>query len=85
MEMLVIAAVALVVVGPEKLPEAVRGVARFYHGLRKAFMEAQSTVKSEMALLERELQQTSLTEPGKNGAARPAPAVPQEDQADERA
>lgn len=54
-EMLVIAAVALVVVGPEKLPETVRGVARVYHGLRRAFTEAQGTVKSEMALLEREL------------------------------
>ncbi len=81
MEMVVIAAVGLLVVGPEKLPEVVRGVAKVYHGLRRAFTEAQSTVKTEMALLERELNQS--VEPEKTGPPRQSPTDRRKDAADE--
>ena len=39
-ELLVIAAVGLIVLGPDKFPKAVRGVARFLNELKKAFSEA---------------------------------------------
>lgn len=81
MEMVVIAGVALVVVGPDKLPEMARGAARFYRGLRLAFIEAQSAVQTEMALLEREMNQAA--EPGQTTGS--SPEAPQEDQTDERA
>jgi sec-independent protein translocase protein TatB len=83
MEMVVIAAVGLVVVGPERLPEMVRGAAGFYRELRQAFIKAQSTVKAEMALLERELNQAA--EPEKTGPPIQAPEAPREDKADGRA
>ncbi len=82
MEMAVIVVVALVVVGPEKLPEAVRGVAKVYQGLRRAFTEAQGAVKTEMASLERELERSA--EPPENGPERQAPTN-REGRADERA
>lgn len=59
MEMVVIAVVALVVVGPDKLPEMARGLAKFYHGLRATLDETQTAVKTEMALLERDLNQAA--------------------------
>ena len=78
MEMAVIAAVGLVVVGPDKLPEMVRGVAGLYRGLHQAFLRAQSTVKTEMALLELELNQAA--EPETTGRQTLEP--PKEDRAD---
>ncbi len=63
MELAVIAAVALLVVGPEKLPEMVRGAASLYQRLRRAFINAQSTVRSEMAILEREIKEAAESSP----------------------
>ncbi len=48
LEILVIAAVALIVVGPAGLPELARNVGRAYGALKKAAGEAQNNFKSEM-------------------------------------
>ena len=48
LEILVIAAVALIVVGPAGLPELARNVGRAYGALKKAANEAQNNLKSEL-------------------------------------
>ncbi len=53
-EMLVIGLVALVVVGPEKLPETARTLGRLYHRLRRAAEEAARTFSAEADLFEAE-------------------------------
>lgn len=76
--MAVIAVVALVVVGPEKLPEMLRGAAGVYRGLRRAFTEARDTVQAEVTLLEREINRDA--EPG---PSRRTSEIPHENRADE--
>ncbi len=50
LEILVIVAVALIVVGPAGLPELARNVGRAYGALKKAASEAQNDLKTEMDL-----------------------------------
>jgi sec-independent protein translocase protein TatB len=47
-EALVAGLVALLVLGPGKLPEAARTAGRFYGRLRRFLAEAQNTLKAEM-------------------------------------
>ena len=49
-ELLVIAVVALVVVGPEKLPEAARAVGKIYGSLYRTMTEARENIRAEMDL-----------------------------------
>ncbi|MGL4209105.1 MAG: Sec-independent protein translocase protein TatB [Candidatus Adiutrix sp.] len=51
-ELMVIALVALVVIGPEKLPQTARTLGKMYGKLMRSFNEAQQLVKTEAALLE---------------------------------
>ncbi len=49
-ELLVIAVVALVVVGPEKLPEAARSCGKIYGQFHRLLSEAKSSLQSEIDL-----------------------------------
>ena len=53
-EMLVIGLVALIVVGPDKLPEMARTIGKIYHQLRQAATEAGQTISAEVELLNAE-------------------------------
>lgn len=56
-EMLVIGLVALIVVGPDKLPEMARTIGKIYHQLRQAATEAGQTISAEVELLNAEASQ----------------------------
>lgn len=49
--MLVVGVVALVVVGPEKLPEAARTIGKIYYQLKRAGAEVSRTFSAEIDLL----------------------------------
>lgn len=49
-ELLVIAAVALVVLGPEKLPEAARAAGKIYGSLYRTMTEARENIRAELDL-----------------------------------
>jgi len=53
-EMMVIGLVALIVVGPEKLPEMARTIGKIYHQLRQAATEAGQTISAEVELINSE-------------------------------
>ncbi len=47
-ELLIIAFIAIVVVGPRRLPEIMRGVARFYRSLKGSVDDLKNNVKSSI-------------------------------------
>lgn len=47
-ELLIIALIAIVVVGPRRLPEIMRGVARFYRSLKGSVDDLKNNVKSSI-------------------------------------
>jgi Tat protein translocase TatB subunit len=49
-----ILAVALIVLGPQRLPEVARMLGRAYAQLRRASEEFQSTIRQDLAALERQ-------------------------------
>jgi twin arginine-targeting protein translocase TatB len=49
-ELLLIAIVALVVVGPDKLPEAARQTGKFYGRLQRLWSEARADLRTEVEL-----------------------------------
>jgi Tat protein translocase TatB subunit len=53
-ELVVILAVALIVLGPERLPEVARMLGRAYAQLRRASEEFQNTIHQDLAALERQ-------------------------------
>ena len=53
-ELVVILAVALVVLGPQRLPEVARMLGRAYGQLRRASEEFQQTIRQDLAALERQ-------------------------------
>ena len=53
-ELFVILAVALVVLGPQRLPEVARMLGRAYGQLRRASEEFQQTIRQDLAALERQ-------------------------------
>lgn len=53
-ELLVIGVVALLVVGPEKLPEAARAAGRIYGYVYRTLTEARASIKAEVDLAELE-------------------------------
>jgi len=53
-ELVVILAVALVVLGPQRLPEVARMLGRAYAQLRRASEEFQQTIRQDLAALERQ-------------------------------
>jgi len=53
-ELVVILAVALIVLGPQRLPEVARMVGRAYGQLRRASEEFQNTIRQDLAALERQ-------------------------------
>jgi len=53
-ELVVILAVALIVLGPQRLPEVARMLGRAYGQLRRASEEFQNTIRQDLAALERE-------------------------------
>ena len=53
-ELVVILAVALIVLGPQRLPEVARMVGRAYGQLRRASEEFQHTIRQDLAALERQ-------------------------------
>jgi sec-independent protein translocase protein TatB len=55
-ELLVVAVVALLILGPDKLPEAARSAGRLYGQLQRTLAEARAGLKAEMdlAALDRE-------------------------------
>lgn len=53
-EMMVIGLVALIVVGPEKLPEMARTIGKIYSQLRQAATEAGQTISAEVELINSE-------------------------------
>jgi Tat protein translocase TatB subunit len=53
-ELLVILAVALIVLGPQRLPEVARMLGRAYGQLRRASEEFQHTLRQDLAALERQ-------------------------------
>ena len=58
-EIIVILLVALVVLGPEKLPEAVRRASRTYHELKKMGTSFQSELKAAIDEPMREMRETA--------------------------
>lgn len=82
-EIIVILLVALVVLGPEKLPEAVRRASRTYHELKKMGTSFQSELKAAIDEPMREMRETAdlvreAADPRKltEHEARPADASP---------
>lgn len=64
-ELLVIGVVALVVVGPEKLPGAARTAGKVYGYVYRVLVEARESVKAEVDLAELEFRKTrEAAEPG---------------------
>lgn len=53
-ELFVILAVALIVLGPQRLPEVARMLGRAYGQLRRASEEFQQTIRQDLAALERQ-------------------------------
>ena len=53
-ELVVILAVALIVLGPQRLPEVARMLGRAYGQLRRASDEFQNTIRQDLAALERQ-------------------------------
>ena len=53
-ELVVILAVALIVLGPQRLPEVARMLGRAYGQLRRASEEFQNTIRQDLAVLERQ-------------------------------
>ncbi|MGE3536367.1 MAG: Sec-independent protein translocase protein TatB [Candidatus Tectimicrobiota bacterium] len=53
-ELMVIMVVALVVLGPQRLPEVARMLGRAYGQLRRASEEFQQTIRQDLATLERQ-------------------------------
>ena len=53
-ELVVILAVALIVLGPQRLPEVARMLGRAYAQLRRASEEFQNTIRQDLAALERQ-------------------------------
>jgi sec-independent protein translocase protein TatA len=53
-ELLVIMVLALLVLGPERLPEMARLLGRAYAQLRRASEEFQHTIRQDIAVLERQ-------------------------------
>jgi Tat protein translocase TatB subunit len=53
-ELVMILAVALVVLGPQRLPEVARMLGRAYAQLRRASEEFQHTIRQDLAALERQ-------------------------------
>jgi Tat protein translocase TatB subunit len=53
-ELVMILAVALVVLGPQRLPEVARMLGRAYAQLRRASEEFQNTIRQDLAVLERQ-------------------------------
>ena len=53
-ELVVILAVALIVLGPQRLPEVARMLGRAYGQLRRASEEFQNTIRQDLATLERQ-------------------------------
>ena len=53
-ELVVILAVALIVLGPQRLPEVARLLGRAYGQLRRASEEFQQTIRQDLAALERQ-------------------------------
>ena len=53
-ELVVILVVALIVLGPQRLPEVARMLGRAYGQLRRASEEFQHTIRQDLAALERQ-------------------------------
>jgi sec-independent protein translocase protein TatA len=53
-ELVVILAVALIVLGPQRLPEVARMLGRAYGQLRRASEEFQQTIRQDLAAIERQ-------------------------------
>ena len=53
-ELVAILAVALIVLGPQRLPEVARMLGRAYAQLRRASEEFQNTIRQDLAALERQ-------------------------------
>jgi Tat protein translocase TatB subunit len=53
-ELVVILAAALIILGPQRLPEVARMLGRAYAQLRRASEEFQQTIRQDLAALERQ-------------------------------
>ena len=53
-ELVLILVVALIVLGPQRLPEVARTLGRAYGQLRRASEEFQNTIRQDLAALERQ-------------------------------
>jgi sec-independent protein translocase protein TatA len=53
-ELVVVLAVALIILGPQRLPEVARMLGRAYGQLRRASEEFQNTIRQDLAALERQ-------------------------------
>ncbi|MBP3195317.1 MAG: twin-arginine translocase subunit TatB [Cardiobacteriaceae bacterium] len=49
-ELVTIAIIGVVVVGPDKLPEVMRGIFRFIHNLRRMYQNAKADISRELEL-----------------------------------
>jgi sec-independent protein translocase protein TatB len=80
-EIIVILLVALVVLGPEKLPDAVRRASRTYHELRKMGTGFQSELKAALDEPMREMRETAdlvreAADPNRVAVEQPTPTQP---------
>ena len=81
-EILVILAVALLVMGPEKLPEAARTIGRTIGGLRRTVDEFSREFTLPQVDLERELLEDDSDETPSVQQSRPSETLAQEENAD---
>jgi len=51
-EILIIAVIAILFLGPEKLPDAMVKIAKFFKGFKKTINEAKDTIEQEMHIAE---------------------------------
>jgi len=62
LELLIIAVVGLLLIGPERLPATIRNGLRWYHKLRRSFNEIKSNLEREIGTdeIRRQLQNESI-------------------------
>lgn len=63
-EIILILIVALLVLGPQRLPEMARGIGKFLHGFRKQTEEVRGMVEREFYRMDREIEKYTSLEPG---------------------
>ena len=75
-ELTVILVLALLILGPKRLPELARGIGKFLREFRRQTDEVRTTIETEFYRMDRELQEDEPRKPTPLPSAQPASAQP---------